>query len=127
MYPSFIVSGISVVIALGLINVWVVRSGRATAYRGGSAQTMKEEFAAYGLPAWAVYVVGTLKLSIALVLLARVVAPSMGRLLPTGALLLLVVLMLGALSMHIKVKDPLRKSPPALGMLALTLLALYLG
>ena len=127
MYPSFIVSGISVVIALGLISVWVVRSGRATAYRGGSAQTMKEEFAAYGLPAWAVYVVGALKLSIALVLLARVVAPSMGQLLPTGALLLLVVLMLGALSMHMKVKDPLRKSLPALGMLALTLLALYLG
>ena len=127
MYPSFIVSGISVVIALGLINVWVVRSGRATAYRGGGAQTMKEEFAAYGLPSWAVYIVGTLKLSIALVLLARVVAPSMGQLLPTGALLLLVVLMLGALSMHMKVKDPLRKSLPALGMLALTLLALYFG
>jgi hypothetical protein len=88
---------------------------------------MKEEFAAYGLPAWAVYVVGALKLSIALVLLVRVVAPSMGQLLPTGALLLLAVLMLGALSMHIKVKDPLRKSLPALGMLALTLLALYLG
>jgi hypothetical protein len=51
----------------------------------------------------------------------------MGQLLPTGALLLLAVLMLGALSMHIKVKDPLRKSLPALGMLALTLLALYLG
>jgi hypothetical protein len=73
------------------------------------------------------YVVGALKLSIAFVLLARVVAPSIGQLLPTGALLLLAVLMLGALSMHIKVKDPLRKSLPALGMIALTLLALSLG
>jgi hypothetical protein len=41
-----------IVIALGLLNVWLLRAKRPTAYRGGDAQNMKEEFEAYGLPAW---------------------------------------------------------------------------
>jgi len=40
------------VIALGIFNVWLLRSGKATAWRGGEARTMKEEFEVYGLPAW---------------------------------------------------------------------------
>ena len=38
------------IIALGILNVWLLRFNKATIYRGGSAKNMKEEFATYGLP-----------------------------------------------------------------------------
>lgn len=46
------------IVGLGLLNVWLIRFNKATAYRGGAAQSMKQEFAAYGLPEWFCYVVG---------------------------------------------------------------------
>ena len=103
--------------ALGLLNVWLLRFNRRTAYRGGAAASMPEEFAAYGLPAWFAYVVGTLKVGAALALIAGIWFPAV--MLPAAALIC--VLMLGALAMHAKIGDPLRKSLPALGMLVLCL------
>ncbi|HEY5764475.1 MAG TPA: hypothetical protein VIS30_00470 [Candidatus Deferrimicrobiaceae bacterium] len=35
-----------IVIALGLLNVWLLRAGKPTDWRGGDARNMKEEFAA---------------------------------------------------------------------------------
>ena len=46
---------IQVVIALGIFNVWVLRFGKSTEWRGGTAANMKEEFQAYGLPSWSVH------------------------------------------------------------------------
>ena len=43
---------LQLILALGIVNVWLLRSGRATAYRGGNASNLKSEFAAYGLPDW---------------------------------------------------------------------------
>ncbi|NBW66916.1 DoxX family protein, partial [bacterium] len=48
---------LQVIVGLGLLNVWLIRAASATAYRGGAAKTIKEEFAAYGLPNAAMYVV----------------------------------------------------------------------
>lgn len=106
---------IQVIAALGLLNVWFVRLNKSTAYRGGGATNMHEEFAAYGLPAWMVTVVGALKVGVALSLIAGIWYHPI--ILP--AALLLCGLMLGALAMHLKIHDPLRKCAPALGMLAL--------
>ncbi|HYW07423.1 MAG TPA: DoxX family protein, partial [Longimicrobium sp.] len=103
--------------ALGLLNVWLLRSSKPTAYRGGNAGSMAEEFAAYGLPAWFAYVIGALKIGAALALLVGIWIPSL--VLPAAALIC--ILMLGALAMHIKVGDPLGKSLPALGMLVICL------
>ncbi len=103
--------------ALGLLNVWLLRFNRRTAYRGGEAASMTEEFAAYGLPVWFAYVVGTLKVGAALALIAGIWFPVV--VLPAAALIC--VLMLGALAMHVRIGDPLKKSLPALGMLALCL------
>jgi hypothetical protein len=114
-------------IALGLINVWLVRFHRATAYRGATAKNMKEEFAAYGLPAWSVYVVGFLKLSIALAMILAVAAPQVMPIAATLALGLLVVLMLGAITMHIKVKDSFTKMLPALCMLLMAVFVLLVA
>ena len=56
-------------------NVWLLRASRSTAYRGGAATNMREEFAAYGLPAWMVVVVGVLKVGAALALIAGIWYP----------------------------------------------------
>ena len=111
-----VVACFQIIVALGLLNVWLLRFGKSTAYRGGAARSMPEEFAAYGLPAWSTYVIGILKVASALCLIAGLWLPRI--VLP--AALLIVVLMLGALAMHLKVQDPLKKSLPALVMLILS-------
>ena len=83
---------LQVVAALGLLNVWLLRFSQSTAYRGGSARTMVEEFAAYGLPPWFAYLIGTLKIGAALALIAGIWRPSL--VLPAAALVC--VLMFGA-------------------------------
>lgn len=117
-----LVTVLQVVLALGLLNVWLVRPRMATSYRGGDAQTLKTEFAAYGLPEWFFYLIAALKVASAIALLAGIWYRPV--VLPAAALV--VVLMLGALAMHFKVKDPPMKSLPAFLMLlmSLTLLAL---
>lgn len=77
---------------------------------------MKAEFAFYELPPWSMYLVGILKVGVAVCLIAGV---WINRLVfPAAALLCL--LMLGALAMHVKVRDPLKRALPALGMLVLS-------
>lgn len=115
--PAFSISTIlQVVVALGLLNVWLLRPGRPTDYRGGDARSLKEEFAAYGLPEFLFYLVGALKIGAAIALLAGLWNESL--ILPAAALV--VLLMLGALAMHAKVKDPAIRSLPALLMLIMS-------
>jgi len=104
-----------VIAALGIFNVWIIRSGKATHWRGGDAKSLKDEFQVYGLPGWSVGVIGFLKLFCAMLLLAGIWFPTLSRPAAIG----LGVLMVGAVAMHIKVKDPLQRALPALGLLAL--------
>jgi len=106
-----------VIIALGILNVWLLRFGKSTTWRGGDAQNMQEEFAVYGLPLWFMRVIGLMKVSFATLLLAGVWIPGVTLYGAVG----MVALMTGAVAMHIKVKDPLRKSLPALSMLGLSI------
>ena len=110
-----------VVIALGIFNVWILRFGKATSYRGGAATNMREEFAAYGLPPAAVYVIGGLKLILAACLVAAIWVPELRQPAAIG----MAALMLGALGMHAKVKDPPMKSLPAAVMLALSVFVAF--
>ncbi|MBU3665508.1 MAG: DoxX family protein [Chthoniobacterales bacterium] len=105
-----------IIVGCGLLNVWLLRFNKATAYRGGSAATMPEEFAAYGLPAWSCYLVGVLKVASALALLAGLICPAL--VLP--AAIVVALLMAGAVAMHLKVGDPFKKSVPALSVLVLS-------
>ena len=107
---------LQIIVGLGLLNVWLVRGRSATSYRGGAAQTLQEEFAAYGLPGFAYYVVGALKVGAAIVLIAGVWIALPVR----AAAALVAVLMMGAVAMHFKVGDPLMKSLPAALMLAMS-------
>ncbi len=113
----FIVSLFQVIIAIGLVNVWLVRFNKPTKYRGAGADTMANEFAAYGLPKWFMYLVGAGKILIATFMIVGFWVPMV--VYPASALL--VLLMTGAVSMHVKVKDPFVRSVPALLMLIMAL------
>ncbi len=104
---------LQVIVGLGLLNVWLVRAGGATSYRGRDATNLKEEFAAYGLPPVVFYVVGALKISAAALLLVGLVHEPVVQ----PAAMVVAALMVGALAMHAKVGDAPRKSLPALLML----------
>ena len=111
-----LIAVLQLVVGLGLLNVWVVRSRSATAYRGGDATSLREEFAVYGLPASAFPVVGVLKVGAALVLIAGVWLD-----LPVQvAAAVVAALMVGAIAMHVKVGDPAKRALPATAMLAMS-------
>ena len=107
---------LQVILGLGLLNVWLLRAASPTRFRGGAAQSLKEEFSTYRLPDWFFFVVGTLKVGSAILLLAGLWVPSL--VLPAAVVVL--VLMLGALAMHARVKDPAIKSLPAFLMLTMS-------
>ena len=115
--PQFSLSTfLQLVVALGLLNVWLVRPTRSTSYRGAGSKNLKEEFVAYGLPDAAFYAVGALKVLSALALIAGIWYSAL--VLPAAAVV--AVLMVGALVMHFKVKDPAVKSLPAFLMLLMS-------
>ena len=109
---------LQIVIALGIINVWILRPNRATSWRGGAAANMREEFAVYGLPVNFMRLIGTLKLSLAALVIAGIWLPALAK----PAAISMAILMTGAIAMHVKVKDPIQKSLPAFTMLVLSLL-----
>lgn len=109
------------VIGLGILNVWFLRFNKRTEYRGGAAGDLKQEFAVYGLPDWSVWLIGTLKIGAAVALLVGLGLP----VLVFPAATLMAVLMLGAISMHIKVGDPAKKSVPAAVLLLMSLFLVY--
>ena len=106
---------LQVIVAFGLLNVWLARAGKPTRFRGGDAKSMREEFAASGFPVAMMYVVGGLKVIIALALLVGIWQPAL--VVPAASLLIL--LMIGAFVMHVKVKDPFERAVPSLLMLGM--------
>lgn len=104
-----------ILVALTILNVWILRRGRMTPFRGGEAKNMREEFAAYGLPFWFMCLIGAIKVSLALALLTGIWIPEVAHYAAAG----MGLLMLGAFAMHLKVKDPLLKALPSIALLAL--------
>ena len=112
---------LQLIISIGLINVWLLRFNKATEYRGGNAKNMNEEFIAYGLPEWSMYLVGFLKVAIAIMLIISIWIEE----LLFYNLIVLTALMIAAVFMHFKVKDPIKKSYPALSILFMIALIMY--
>ncbi len=102
--------------ALWILDVWFRRFDKDTGYRGGNATNMREEFEEYGLSERVMYVVGGAKVSLAVMMLAGHALPKLVRPASTG----LAVLMLGAVGMHVKVKDPVKRAMPAITVLTLS-------
>lgn len=107
---------------LSMLNVWVVRFNQPTPWRGGSASSMKEEFMEYGLSLPTLYLVGGLKLFSSFLIFLSIWIPSLAN---YGAPLL-ALLMLGAIVMHVKIKDSFKKSIPALSFFILSIIIILL-
>lgn len=105
------------IVGVSILNVWLIQANKATQWRGGSAKTIKEEFAAYGLPEWSLYVIGFLKVVLAIALISAIWFPNLLK----PAALGLAFLLAGSVLMHFKIKDPIKKSFPALLFLAMCL------
>ena len=112
---------IQILIALAMLDVWLLRYNRPLRARGGDAQTMAEEFKVYGLPDWLLPVVRVLKLSAGALMLVGIGYPIAAPI----AGLMLVVLMAGAILMHFKVKAPVLKAVPAIFFFALNCYVVY--
>jgi len=112
---------LQVIIALGIFNVWLIRPRVPTKWRGGGAESLSEEFEIYGLPPWAMGIVGFLKILFAAALVvgiwySPVVEP---------AAIGMAIMMAGAISMHLKVDDTLKRALPACLMLVLSLILVF--
>ena len=101
-----------------ILNVWLFRKNLSTPFRGGEAKTLFEEFSVYNLPAWSFYLIGTLKVLTASLIFLSIWLKSFEEI----AILTLIVIMFGSLIMHIKIKDPIKKSVPALAVLTILIL-----
>ena len=118
----YLLIALKLIVALGILNVWLLRSGKATAYRGRNAKTLREEFAVYGLPFPVFCLIGFHKVGCAVALLASIWISGLAQ----PAALGMGALMLGAFVMHLKVKDPLSKALPSLVVLAMCLAITFL-
>ena len=110
------------VVALSILNVWLVQYNKPTRWRGGQATTIVEEFSEYGLPLWLCFVVGLLKVILAIGLLLSIKYSAI----EFEAALGLAILLSGSVIMHLKIKDPLYKSFPAALFLVMCILIMYL-
>ena len=120
MIVNYLIILAKLVIFISIINVWFFRFGKSTPFRPKDAGSMQEEFKTYGLSNLVMYLVGGLKIFSALLLVlsiwyANLAVPAAG---------VMAFLMLGAVGMHIKVNDPLKKSVPALIFLLLSVFIL---
>ena len=112
---------LKIIVGISILNVWLLQKNKATKWRGGEAQNIFEEFAVYGLSKQFCYVVGFLKVSLALLLLASIPFQELTLVGSLG----LAILLLGSILMHFKIKDPLYKSFPAFLFFVMNLLIVY--
>ena len=113
---------LQLIVGLGILNVWLLRFKSKTSYRGGNAGNMKEEFKAYGLPEVMVYAVGFIKISLAIMLITGIWIKS----LIDPAAIGMGLMMLGAIIMHLKIKDSFKQTLPAVILLVLCALIVIL-
>ena len=119
---SYLEIAIKLIIGLSVLNVWLLRANKETPWRGGTAKSLKEEFAAYGLSETMMKVVGAIKIILALMILVSIFYEPTEQIGAGG----MAVMMAGAIIMHLKIKDPLQLSFPAFLFLVLSLyLLLY--
>ena len=119
---NYVIIALQVIVGISILNVWLVQNKKPTRWRGGDAKTILEEFQVYGLPKWMCYLVGTLKVVLAIALIADI----WYSILKQPAAIGLAALLLGSVAMHVKINDPLIKSFPALLFLTMCLVIAFL-
>lgn len=111
---------IQLVLAGAMIDVWWLRYKSPGVFRGGDARTMEEEFRVYGLPDWVRNATRAIKLGCA----AGMILGLWWADVALVAAIVLALMMLGAVTMHVKVSDPVYKSAPAALFLILCLVTM---
>ena len=111
---------LQIFIALGIFNVWLLRFNQPTAWRGGDAQTMREEFRVYGLSDTMCNGVGVVKIGAAALLIVGIWFPVVAQV----AAAVIAVLMAAAVLMHVRVADPALKASPAFCMCILSVIVM---
>lgn len=109
-------SAIILIVSGTILNVWLLRSGQQTPYRGSDASTLMEEFLAYGLSENIFYIVGFIKILAAIFLLFGLFYKK--TIIPSATLIAFIMVV--ALYMHFKVDDSFIKHFPALVMFILS-------
>lgn len=110
------VTAAKIILFVSIVNVWFFRANRGTRWRGGNAESMKEEFKVYGLSETMMYMIGVLKVLSAVGLIVSIWYPMVA--IPASAAM--GFLMTGAIWMHLRVKDPIKKALPAFTFLLLS-------
>jgi hypothetical protein len=118
---EYVMIVLHVIVSLSILNVWLLRKNKATQWRGGDATTIVQEFERYGLPKWSYHVIGFIKIIGAIGLFVAIWVPELTK--PSASIL--AVLLLGSISMHLKIKDPFIKSLPALLFFIICLTILF--
>lgn len=112
---------LKLIVGLSILNVWLLRASKSTEWRGGGANNISEEFEAYGLPKWFMYIIGAAKSILAVLLLVSIMYPKVEMIAALG----IAFLMTSAVAMHFKIGDPLKKSLPAFTFLVLSLVIAF--
>ncbi len=110
------------IVGLSILNVWLLRTGKSSQWRGGNANNLKQEFANYGLSETTMKIVGTIKCLLAIALLVSIFYP----VLEFYSALGIAIMMAGAIMMHLKIGDELKKSFPAFLFLAISVLIILI-
>lgn len=111
----------NLIIGFGILNVWLLRYNKETSFRGGNSKNLKEEFKFYGLPNWFFILIGIIKVSLAILLIIGVWFEKLTFYSTIG----IAILMIGALLMHLKVNDPIKKSLPAISILLMLISIIF--
>ena len=110
-----------VLIAAGIINVWVFRYAKPSPWRPEGATNMREEFQRYGFPDWIRSATGVTKLILAALLVAGIWSSTLA----AGAGAAMAALMAIAIIAHLRIGDPLKKALPAFSLFALSAFVAY--
>ena len=119
---DYVEIAIKLIIGLSVLNVWLFRANKATPWRGGTAKSLKEEFDAYGLNERMMKVVGAVKIILSILILVSIFYQPTEQIGAIG----MAVMMAGAIIMHLKIKDPLKRSFPAFAFLLFSLVILVI-
>ncbi|MFL1895179.1 DoxX family protein [Aquimarina sp. 2-A2] len=118
---DYVLLALKLIVSLSILNVWLIQYNKPTRWRGGDAKTIVQEFHVYGLPTWFCYLIGILKVGLAILLLLSIWYIQLAQPSALG----LSVLLIGSIIMHLKIKDPLYKSLPAFVFLCLSLIIAF--
>ena len=118
---NYVLIALKVIVGISILNVWLLQQNKPTRWRGGEAKTIVDEFKVYGFSKSFCYLIGFLKVSLALVLIASIQFEMLTLIGSLG----LSALLVGCIIMHIIVKDVWYKSFPAFLFIVMNLIIAY--